>query len=76
MNNRMANKDRKDYEIPCTLLPATEFDMAESVPPEKRATVPVGGFVQDAVLHETSEIELRRPTRWPRSKLACHPWKQ
>jgi hypothetical protein len=46
-----------DYEILCKLLPAVELDMLECIPPERRASVPVGVFVQDETVHETTDID-------------------
>ena len=48
---------RKNYEIPCQLLPVTEFDASKGIPPEQLAKIPVGGFVRDEVLLDAFEFD-------------------
>lgn len=61
--------ERKNYEIPCQLLPVTEFDASKGIPPEQLAKIPVGGFVRDEVLLEAVEFDCS--AEGPRSDLNC-----
>jgi hypothetical protein len=57
MSKESPTNQPPDYDIPCTLLPALELDMSESIPPAQRASVPVGGFVRDEKVHEITELD-------------------
>jgi hypothetical protein len=45
-------KKKKDYEIPCQLLPETTFDMSGAIPPSQRLNSPAANLVRDELLHE------------------------
>jgi hypothetical protein len=60
MNTDSSKNERKNYEIPCQLLPVTEFDGSKGIPPEKLAMVPVGGFVRDELLFDGVEFDCSR----------------
>ncbi len=68
MKTETPNNEGKDYEIPCQLLPATEFDMSEAIPPEQLANLPVGGFVRDELLHEPIELDFSEEEKKPVKK--------
>lgn len=57
MNTESSRNERKNYEVPCHLLPVTEFDGSRGIPPEQLAKIPVGGFVRDEMVLEPLEID-------------------
>src|SRR5437879_1312097 len=57
MNPEPAKNERHGFEILCELLPLTELDMCESVPPEKLANIPAGEFLRDEIVHPLTDLE-------------------
>lgn len=63
MSAEYPHYERKDYEILCQILPITELDMSEGVPPEEQADVPVGGLARQELLHEAIDLDFSQPSR-------------
>lgn len=61
MNAESSQTERKDYEIPCRLLPGTELNFSEGIAADKTADVPIGGLVRDELLHEAIELDFLQP---------------
>jgi hypothetical protein len=57
MSSESHQNERKDFEVLCELLAATEFDMSEAIPAQQRDNVPVGSLVRDEVVREATELD-------------------
>jgi hypothetical protein len=57
MSSESPQNERNDFEVLCQLLPATEFDMSEAIPPQKRDHVPVGILVRVELVREATELD-------------------
>jgi len=57
MKTDSSKNERKNYEIPCQLLPVTEIDGSKGIPPEELAKVPVGGLIRDELALEPLEFD-------------------
>jgi len=55
MSTEPPKNDPRDYDVPCTLLDAAEFDFSAATPPGQG--VPVGGLEICATVQEQTEID-------------------
>lgn len=57
MSAKLPRKKLQDYEIPCQLLPETEFDMSGAIPPSQRLHSSIADLVRDAQLYGRTDLD-------------------
>ncbi|HYV35601.1 MAG TPA: hypothetical protein VE988_07850 [Gemmataceae bacterium] len=58
MSTELTKSQAVDYEIPCQLLGATEFDMSEGLTPQQRPALAKGDLLRDEAVHGSGEVDL------------------